>query len=72
MECSSRLDWTNVLLLPHEGGKITISASVGKRVGDTENISESWTGERKTNQVKEETIEIPEKRPETDLLCKQM
>ena len=47
MECSSRLDWTNVLLLPHEGGKITISASVGKRVGDTENISESWTGETK-------------------------
>ena len=47
MEYSSRLDWTNVLLLPHEGGKITISASVGKRVGDTENISESWTGETK-------------------------
>ena len=47
MECSSRLDWTNVLLLPHEGGKITISASVGKRVGDTENISESGTGETK-------------------------
>ena len=47
MECSSRLDWTNVLLLPHEGGKITISASVGKCVGDTENISESWTGETK-------------------------
>ena len=47
MECSSRLDWTNVLLLPHEDGKITISASVGKRVGDTENISESWTGETK-------------------------
>ena len=47
MECSSRLDWTNVLLLPHEGDKITISASVGKLVGDTENISESWTGETK-------------------------
>ena len=52
MECSSRLDWTNVLLLPHEGGKITISASVGKRVGDTENISESWTGETKQNRSK--------------------
>ena len=40
MECSSRFDWTNVLLLPHEGGKITISTSVRKRVGDSENISD--------------------------------
>ena len=40
MEYSSRLDWTNVSLLPHEGGKITISTSVRKRVGDSENISD--------------------------------